>query len=35
MLNEGMGNDGVAFSGSLVIWMDMSFVQGFESEDKA
>ena len=35
MLNEGMGNDGVAFFGLLVIGMDMGFVQVFESEDNA
>lgn len=35
MLNEGMGNDGVAFFGLLVVWMDMSFMQGLEDYDSA
>ena len=35
MLNEGMGNDGVASFGLLVVGMDMSFVQAFENKDNA
>ena len=35
MLNEGMGNDGVAFFGVLVVWMDMSFMHGFGGSDSA